>query len=707
MLPLIWRRAAVLLLLVLALRYSHWRCTSSLNLADSLSATLSVLLLLAELWLLLHSFLQLGFSLVASPPPDAATATAQASAQGSTPGPPPQLPAVDVLVPSCGEPLPLLERCLRGCLAMEYPRFRVWLLDDSNRPELAALANRLGCAYLSRAQPQQAKAGNLNHALPWLQGDLLAVFDADVVPLRSFLSRCVPAFADPAVALLQTPQTYMNADPVIRNLGLERWLMPDEESFYRWVEPVRQAVDAVVCAGTSFVMRRAALLAVGGFETGSTSEDLATGIRLRAAGGRCLFLPEKLSAGLAPLTAAALVQQRCRWASGTLQTLRTGANPLTISGLRPLQRLAYLEGILHWLNAVPQLVLALMPLAPGLLGVVPIQASAAALLSVALPFYGAQLLLARWLSGQSRTGLMPELYRWLLLGPLLVVVLRTLRRQPLAFRVTPKQLQEAVTDGPSGLGAVGQLRGFLGRLRLLGLPLLLLLVQLLALGALPQQLTALPAPPLDGRAPLASWPLALAWGLINALLLLAACRICRDRPGLAPVPWFAPQRQQAALWVDGRCGLWVQVLRLSEQGVELRLPASGVSSARAAALAALAGEGGRVVLQLPRGYGNDPLVLPLQLQVQRRGWRRCQWGCLWGPLTPGQGHALQDWLYRRPGLWPLRRAPWEPLAILAALVRLLRPPAPETWFRRSALPITAVPWAPEPTGWRGWAGRRR
>ena len=68
---------------------------------------------------------------------------------------------------------------------------------------------------------------------------------------------------------MQTPQTYRNADPVMRNLGLERWLMPDEESFYRWIEPCRDAVGAVVCAGTSFVMRRDALMQVGGFEIGT------------------------------------------------------------------------------------------------------------------------------------------------------------------------------------------------------------------------------------------------------------------------------------------------------------------------------------------------------------------------------------------------------------------------------------------------------
>ncbi len=89
--------------------------------------------------------------------------------------------------------------------------------------------------------------------LPWLalsDGELVAVFDADFVPQRHFLERTIGLLLDPKVALVQTPQHFLNADPVMRNLAMEAWLLPDEESFYRWIEPVRSSWDAVVCAGT-------------------------------------------------------------------------------------------------------------------------------------------------------------------------------------------------------------------------------------------------------------------------------------------------------------------------------------------------------------------------------------------------------------------------------------------------------------------------
>jgi cellulose synthase (UDP-forming) len=71
-----------------------------------------------------------------------------------------------------------------------------------------------------------------------------------------------------------------------------------------------------------------------------------------------------------------------------------------------------LEGILHWFNVLPQLLLLLMPLSLGLLGVAPILVQSPGLETMALPFYLAQLLLVTWFSRGARNALLPELYRW-------------------------------------------------------------------------------------------------------------------------------------------------------------------------------------------------------------------------------------------------------------------------------------------------------
>ena len=274
------------LIAALGLHYLVWRVGSSLNLSSKASTGLSIAMLTAEILLLVSAFLQLLFSSIPGPDCRDEINIAAETLSSDILIDPLRIPKVAVLVPCCGEPKEVIERCLRGCLFLDYPNFEIWLLDDAARNELAELSRQLGCHYLARRQRSNAKAGNLNHALPHLRADLIAVFDADVVPLENFLNRTVGLFKNPLVGFVQTPQTYMNADPVMRNLRLERWLMPDEESFYRWIQPDRQRLGAVVCAGTSFVMRCKSLEKVGGFETQTASEDLATGIRIIAAGYR-------------------------------------------------------------------------------------------------------------------------------------------------------------------------------------------------------------------------------------------------------------------------------------------------------------------------------------------------------------------------------------------------------------------------------------
>ncbi|MEB3266011.1 MAG: glycosyltransferase [Cyanobacteriota bacterium] len=648
---------AVLLLTLLAGRYLLWRVTATLNLTSPAAAALSLLTVAAEALVVAAAFPQLWFSLLPQSPwrerVEGASVALSERIAARTP-----VPEVDVLVPSYGEPVALLERCLRGALALDYPAHTVWLLDDSGRQELQQLCQRLGCRYLARAERLHAKAGNLNHGLAHSQAELVAVFDADVVPLRPFLRRTVGLFADPQLGFVQTPQHYMSADPVMRNLHLERWLMPDEESFYRWIEPSRQALGAVVCAGTSFVMRRRALEQVGGFETGTPSEDLATGIRVNGAGWSSFYLPEKLSAGLAPLTARAMARQRSRWASGSLQVLRTGASPLRLPGLRLRQRIGYLEGIVHWLAVLPLALLTLViPLLISLVGTSPVRLEPLALLQVAVPFHLAQLLLVRWLSAQSRTGLMGELYRWIFLLPITGAVLATLAGRPQRFRVTTKS-QGTVEPGVDGA--------------LLAPLLLLLLVQGLAIGRL---LVASGG----GAAPSASLLVTLLWIGLTVLLLLLAMRACWHRPGDGSVPWFALTQPLRLVSAAGQ--IWPARLRaLSEAGAELELLAPGRALDRLPAvplrLEVLSTMGAQVLLEL----GWKP-------EARGRGHR---WGGRWcGPdgqaLSPEEQEQLADFLYRRPGLWPSPRAPFEPAAVVRALARLLQPPRPERWFDRSLI----------------------
>lgn len=204
------RRSLILLISLLTLRYLHWRCTDSLNVDSGLSTALSLLMLVAEGWLLVTGLLPLWLAWRAFP--DRRTQVADLTRRWKADR---WQPKVAILVPSYGEPLNVLERTLQGCLAQSYPHCTVWLLDDSGRDDVRQLARKLGCRYRHRPQRSNAKAGNLNDGLRRIEAELVAVFDADFIPQTVFLERCIGFLQDPEVALVQTPQSFLNADPEI------------------------------------------------------------------------------------------------------------------------------------------------------------------------------------------------------------------------------------------------------------------------------------------------------------------------------------------------------------------------------------------------------------------------------------------------------------------------------------------------------------
>ena len=636
----IWkRRSLILLISLLTARYLHWRFTSSLNLSTNLSTGLSLVLLTAEAWLLLSGLLPLWLAWRRFPDRRSEMRHLKQQWRNSD-----WRPTVDVLVPTYGEPLEVLERSLIACCHLNYPNSHVWVLDDSGREEVKLLALRLGCGYRHRPNRTSAKAGNLNDGLRHCSGELVAVFDADFIPQEDFLDCCIGFLQDPSVGLLQTPQTFINADPVMRNLGMERWLLPDEESFYRWIEPVRDGWGAVVCAGTAFLARRSAIDSVGGFREQAISEDFMTGLRLRRRGWKLLYLQQKLSAGLAAETMADFVRQRQRWANGTLQSLRLHDGPLGRGDLRIGERMAYLEGVVHWFNNMPRLVLMLMPLSYGLLGTVPILISTGEALRMLLPLWATLLLSIGWLNRGSRTALLSELTGWVLTVPLTLTVFANLLGRIGGFRVTPKhQRRDRGSFSP-----------------VLVIPLLgLLLLNVFNLHGLITT-NSLNSAVLDSR------PLGLTWAVINLFSLWIALRACWDPPARDPAPWQAAL-QPAAL--ENSSGQWqsCQLTAISESGVELTMPD------------AISPE-----LSCSRLRWTDDLpALPVELE-SRQGKRLA---LRWRELSDRHRQQLILWLFCRPGCWPDRQAPQEWRAFMALISRLFTLPARGP-FRRCLMPRT-------------------
>ncbi|MFB6576449.1 glycosyltransferase family 2 protein [Streptomyces sp. NPDC056402] len=271
---------------------------------------------------------------------------------------PATLPDVDLYLPTCGEPLDVLGNAYRAVAAVDWPgALTVWILDDADRPEVAALAASYGYAYVVRPdRGHLKKAGNLNHALSLSSAEFIAILDADFAPRPDFLRHLVPYLADPAVGIVQSPQCFDTDE----TMGwIQRAAGSAQEWFFRWIQPSRDASDAAICCGSNAVYRRSAIDLAGGFAQLDHSEDLYTGLALHEQGFRTLYVPVLVAKGTSPDRITSFVNQQYRWAMGNLHLLGT---PVLRRMRAPWRmRLCFYEGIVGYLTTAVNTFAAPLP----------------------------------------------------------------------------------------------------------------------------------------------------------------------------------------------------------------------------------------------------------------------------------------------------------------------------------------------------------
>jgi len=192
--------------------------------------------------------------------------------------------SVDVFIPTYNEDLDVLEATITGAVGIRYPHL-TWVLDDGRRPEVEALARRLGADYLTRPDNLYHKAGNLNHALKHTTGEFIAILDADMVPQPDYLDRTLGYFEDEKLAFVQMPQEFYNQDSIQHDPLSRHW--HEQTLFFRVIQPGKNHTNSAFWTGSPSVMRRKSLEDIGGVAT----ETVRAVIERRPAA-----LPEPLAA---------------------------------------------------------------------------------------------------------------------------------------------------------------------------------------------------------------------------------------------------------------------------------------------------------------------------------------------------------------------------------------------------------------------------
>jgi len=282
-----------------------------------------------------------------------------------------ELPTVTVQLPLYNEAT-VVRRLLDAAGALDYPRDRLELqvLDDSTdetesiaRAAVEEMRERgLNVVYLRRPDRHGYKAGALDFGLQQASGELIAIFDADFVPQRSFLREIVGHFTDPRIGMVQTRWEHMNRDhsllTSIQALMLDGHHMVENRARFG-------AGNMFNFSGTGGMWRRQAIQDAGGWEHDTLTEDLDLSYRAQLAGWRFVYRGDVLTPAELPEDMSSFRAQQYRWAKGTVQTARKLLVRVAKSELTFAQRL---EACFHMLPhmAYPMMVLLTLLLLPAL-----------------------------------------------------------------------------------------------------------------------------------------------------------------------------------------------------------------------------------------------------------------------------------------------------------------------------------------------------
>jgi cellulose synthase/poly-beta-1,6-N-acetylglucosamine synthase-like glycosyltransferase len=284
---------------------------------------------------------------------------------------PDYLPMVSLQVPAYNEPVEVVQKTLNSLARLNYPNYEVLVVDNNTplqetwRP-LEEICRQLGpnfhCLHLDRWPGY--KSGALNFAVTQTdpRAEIIGIVDADYEVDPNFLRELVPAFANPQVAFVQTPQDYSDHKGDVFSESTYRGY----KYFFEVSMPSRNERNAIIFAGTMGLIRKSVLEEIGGWDEWCITEDAEASLRILKRGYQSLYINRAFGTGLMPFNFEGLKKQRFRWCFGGIQLLKKHwealmpwahwvdpENKLTLA-----QRYYYLVGGLGWFSDVFNLLFA-------------------------------------------------------------------------------------------------------------------------------------------------------------------------------------------------------------------------------------------------------------------------------------------------------------------------------------------------------------
>jgi len=371
------------------------------------------------------------------------------------------LPDVDIIIVPHNEDVELLRKTVNAATFIDYPdphKVHIVISDDSNRPEVKALAAEYHAQYFGMDDNHDAKAGNINHTLQFLHSPLFAIFDTDMIPFSGFLQDTVPLFIEnfkqladddedvKPLGFVQTPQSFYNADIFQFNLFSEK-IVPNEQDFFsRDVNVLNGSNDTALFTGSNALFLREVVDKVGGFPTDTLTEDFELGTEINMAGYISLATAQPQSSGITPIDLKGVIKQRTRWARGVIQSCRNlhiFINPK----LGWKNRLILINTYLYWWSFARRIIYIIAPILYALFKIQVVMANFWILMIVWAPGYFLLHYVLKDTSDSIRNERWGEIQETFFAPYLFIpVILETLGVKAKKFKVTEKNVTFSIID---------------------------------------------------------------------------------------------------------------------------------------------------------------------------------------------------------------------------------------------------------------------
>lgn len=265
-------------------------------------------------------------------------------------------PKVSIHVPCYNEPPEMVKQTLDALANLDYPDFEVMVIDNNTKDPAVWQPVEEHCAKLGPrfrffhvAPLAGFKGGALNYVLERTAPDaeVIAVIDSDYCVDRNWLKHMVPHFADPKIAVVQSPQDYRDQDESL----FKKLCYAEYKGFFHIGMVTRNDRDAIIQHGTMTMTRRSVLEELG-WADWCITEDAELGLRVFEKGLSAAYSEQSYGKGLMPDTFIDFKKQRFRWAYGAIQIMKRHMASLFMgkgSELSRGQRYHFIAGWLPWI----------------------------------------------------------------------------------------------------------------------------------------------------------------------------------------------------------------------------------------------------------------------------------------------------------------------------------------------------------------------